>query len=94
MRSYEKWTPQEHAHLVHILEHGKTRRQAAVILKRSQSAVAAQVFKMGIRRRPYPSLPPTPSISVAKEEVADWYLVGWRFVGFSHAGLCNMERPT
>ncbi len=29
---------------------------------------------------------------VSKEHVAEWYLRGWRFIGFGPDGLCQMER--
>jgi hypothetical protein len=86
MRSRTRWTTKEHAWLVNLIAQGKTSREAAYILGRSYSAVHIRAFLHNLR--PRPERKPMPTACICKDDLIDWYALGWRFSGFSATGLC------
>lgn len=93
MRHGTRWTAPEHARLVKLVEMGKTNREISSALGRSMDTVHGRVFYHNLRGRPKIHPPIQPAMAhIEKADVPAWYLEGWRFAGFSPAGLCRMER--
>lgn len=89
----KRWAPWEHAKLIALVKEGKTCREMARIIGRSQCAVRgrARTFKMRWRDVEPPKVITMTAAQIRSRDVPDWYEQGWRFVGFN-GELCVMER--
>ncbi len=91
MKPYTKWTTRENARLFEMLASGSTHKEISEALGRSKSAVTARVTERN-RPRALQLVPDVeyPTARVSKQDVIDWYELGWRVVGISQDS-CAME---
>ena len=87
------WTTVEHALFIKLIGQGKTSAHVGRVLGRSQSSVRARKANFGVRKPRVTDrvINGTARITITRHEVPEWYALGWRFVGFGHSGLCEME---
>ncbi len=87
-----RWAPWEHNKLIRLVAEGKSNREIAGMIGRTQCAVGARAQEYRLRTNPVEP----PKITIAKTEligevdVPAWYALGWRFVGF-YGSRCKME---
>lgn len=94
MKKQRRWERWEHAKLVRLVADGMTNREIAKIIGRTQCGVHSRARTFRLRSNPPPAPAPVCAptvVRIAWHQVPDWYALGWRFIGFSHARLCEME---
>lgn len=79
MRPYSPWTNKEHASLIALLGLGKSHREVARALRRSENAVTSKVSELKLRPKKIEVVIPTYSVSIDKSEVPDYYELGLAF---------------
>ncbi len=81
------WSREEHSLLVRLVRDGKSNREISKILAtRSKSAVGSRAKEYGLRTSApvQMSVPSTYLTEFVREaDVPAWYVLGWRFAGFS-----------
>ncbi len=81
------WSREEHSLLVRLVRDGKTNREISKILGcRSKSAVGSRAQAYGLRTgKPVELSVPTTYLAefIREADVPAWYVLGWRFAGFS-----------
>ncbi len=81
------WSREEHGLLVRLVRDGKSNREISKIIgTRSKSAIAARAKEYRLRTvTPVPMSVPSTYLTefIREADVPAWYVLGWRFAGFS-----------
>jgi hypothetical protein len=85
MRRVVRWASWEHSKLVRLVAEGKTNREIAGIIGRTQCAVGARAQEYRLRSNDpigVPEMVIAKTELIGETEVPAWYALGWRFAGF------------
>lgn len=92
---HQTWTNHQVAALLQYRASGLTFSQIATRMERSNESVKSMHWRVSKRKVRAITLPPIiETIAIEKALVPDFYVLGWRFSGFSAERLCVMVKET